>query len=104
MCKPKRLRQTSNNAETLLFSALAGLGIAHLPTWMSSEHLQRGELIPLFCEQGLPPIEPVSIYALRLEREASPRTRLLLSFLKQRFGFPPPWDQALQTSLAIPQQ
>jgi len=104
LCKPKRLRQTSNNAETLLFSALAGLGIAHLPTWMSSEHLQRGELIPLFCEQGLPPVEPVSIYALRLEREASPRTRLLLSFLKQRFGFPPPWDQALQASLAAPQQ
>ena len=104
LCKPKRLRLTTNNAETLLFSALAGLGIAHLPTWLSSEHLQRGELLPLFCEAGLPPAEPVSIYALRLEREASPRTRLLLSFLKQRLGFPPPWDQALQAGLATSQQ
>lgn len=99
LCKPKRLRMTTNNAETLLFSALAGLGIAHLPTWMISESLQRGELLPLFCENGLPPAEPSCIYALRLEREGSPRIRLLLSFLKQRFGFPPPWDQALQTQL-----
>ncbi|VXC37553.1 Transcriptional regulator, LysR family [Pseudomonas sp. 8Z] len=98
-CKPKRLRMVTNNAETLLFSAIAGLGIAHLPTWMSSEHLQRGELVPLFCENGLPPTEPTTIYALRLEREGSPRIRLLLSFLQQRFGFPPPWDQALQASL-----
>nr|WP_017940168.1 substrate binding domain-containing protein [Pseudomonas thermotolerans] len=104
LCKPRRMRETSNNAETLLFSALAGLGIAHLPTWLIGEHLLRGELLPLFCENGLPPAEPSSIYALRLEREASPRTRLLLGFLKQRFGFPPPWDQALQAGLDAARQ
>ncbi|KRW59949.1 LysR family transcriptional regulator [Pseudomonas sp. TTU2014-080ASC] len=97
--RPKRLRMTANNAETLLFSALAGLGIAHLPTWLISEYLLRGELVPLFCENGLPPPEPSGIYALRLERESSPRLRLLLTFLQQRFGFPPPWDQALQAYL-----
>ena len=100
-CKPKRQRLTTNNAETLLSSALAGLGIAHLPTWLCSEYLLRGELLPLFCDNGLPAAEPSSIYALRLERETSPRTRLLLSFLKQRFGFPPPWDQALQARLGV---
>ena len=103
LCKPKRLRMTTNNAETLLFSAVAGLGLAHLPTWLCSEQLLRGELLPLFCEQGLPATEPVSIYALRLEREDSSRTHLLLSFLKQRFGFPPPWDQALQARLPAAQ-
>ncbi|UTW08261.1 LysR family transcriptional regulator [Pseudomonas benzenivorans] len=97
--RPARRRLTANNAETLLAGALAGLGLAHLPTWLISEYLLRGELVALFCENGLPPAEPSSIYALRLEREASPRTRLLLNFLKQRFGFPPPWDQALHAHL-----
>ncbi|MCY1388738.1 HTH-type transcriptional regulator DmlR [compost metagenome] len=95
LIRPGRMRMTANNAETLLFSALAGLGIAHLPTWLISEYLLRGELLPLFCEDGLPPPEPSSIYALRLEGEASSRSRLLLEFLKNRFGPVPPWDLAL---------
>ncbi|MCY1557895.1 hypothetical protein D9M68_947830 [compost metagenome] len=90
---------TANNAETLLFSALAGLGIAHLPTWLISDYLLRGELLPLFCENGLPPPEPSGIYALRLERETGSRSRLLLEFLKARFGPVPPWDLALQSGL-----
>ena len=94
--RPGRMRMTANNAETLLFSAIAGLGIAHLPTWLISEYLVRGELVPLFCEDGLPPPEPSGIYALRLEGEASSRSRLLLEFLKNRFGPVPPWDLALR--------
>lgn len=95
LIRPGRMRMTANNAETLLFSAIAGLGIAHLPTWLISEYLVRGELVPLFCEDGLPPPEPSGIYALRLEGEASSRSRLLLEFLKNRFGPVPPWDLAL---------
>ncbi|MDH4561193.1 LysR family transcriptional regulator [Pseudomonas sp. BN411] len=93
--RPGRMRMTANNAETLVFSALAGLGIAHLPTWLISEYLVRGELVALFCEDGLPAPEPSGIYALRLEGEASSRSRLLLEFLKNRFGPVPPWDLAL---------
>lgn len=97
--RPKHLRMTANNAETLLFGALAGLGIAHLPTWLISDYLLRGELLPLFCEAGLPPAEPSGIYALRLDRESGSRSRLLLEFLKARFGPVPPWDLALQSGL-----
>ena len=93
--RPKRLRLTANNAEALLQGALAGLGIAHLPTWLISEHLLRGEVLPLFCTDGVPAPEPSGIYALRLEQAANTRSRLLLEFLKQRFGPQPPWDQAL---------
>lgn len=96
LIRPGRLRMTANNAETLLFAAVAGLGIAHLPTWLISDHLLRGELVPLFCDAGLPPPEPSGIYALRLPQPAASRTRLLLEFLKDRFGPLPPWDQALQ--------
>lgn len=97
LCRPRRLRMVSNNAEALLGGALAGLGIAHLPTWLISEHLLRGELQPLFCEEGLPAAEPGGIYALRLTREADSRCRVLLEFLKNRFGPLPAWDQALKS-------
>jgi DNA-binding transcriptional LysR family regulator len=99
ICRPKRLRMIANNAETLLFGALAGLGIAHLPTWLISDYLLRGELLPLFCEAGLPAPEPSGIYALRLERESASRSRLLLEFLKARFGPVPLWDLALVSGL-----
>ncbi|WP_373388475.1 LysR family transcriptional regulator [Pseudomonas alcaligenes] len=99
LLRPGRLRMTANNAETLLFGAVAGLGIAHLPTWLISDYLLRGELLPLLCENGLPPAEPSGIYALRLASDASTRTRLLLDFLRQRFAPVPPWDLALQRGL-----
>ena len=97
--RPGRLRLVANNAEALLCGALAGLGIAHLPTWLISEPLVRGDLVPLFCEQGLPLPEPGGVHALRLTREADSRTRLLLAFLKERFGPVPPWDRALHQGL-----
>lgn len=99
--RPRRLRMVANNAEALLSGVLAGLGIAHLPTWLISEHLLRGDLVPLFCEQGLPPPEPSGIYALRLTRDADTRSRLLLEFLKSRFGPVPPWDQALRNGFSL---
>ncbi|MCQ4307840.1 LysR family transcriptional regulator [Pseudomonas stutzeri] len=101
LLRPRRLRMIANNAEALLCGTVAGLGIAHLPTWLISDHLLRGELLPLFCEQGLPAPEPSGIYALRLTREADSRSRLLLEFLKSRFGPVPPWDQALQSGLSF---
>lgn len=99
--RPGRLRLVTNNAEALLTGAIAGLGVAHLPTWLASDALLRGELVPLFCEGGLPAPEPTGIYALRLTREADARTRLLLEFLKTRFGPVAPWDVALSAGLTL---
>jgi len=100
--RPQRMRLIANNAEALLSGALAGLGIAHLPTWLTSEHLVRGELLPLFCENGLPKAETTGIYALRLEQHTPSRSRLLLEYLKSRFNPVPPWDRALSSSLGNP--
>jgi len=97
--RPQRIRMSANNAEALLSGALAGLGIAHLPTWLASEYLVRGELLPLFCEDGLPSPETAGIYALRLEQQPNARSRLLLEYLKSRFSPVPPWDLALQSGL-----
>ena len=78
---------------------LAGLGIAHLPSWLASEYLVRGELLPLFCENDLPIPETAGIYALHLEQQPNARSRLLLAYLKSRFSLVPPWDLALQNGL-----
>ena len=97
--RPQRIRLGANNAEALLSGALAGLGIAHLPTWLVSEYLLRGELVPLFCEGGLPKPETAGIYALRMEQHPNARSRLLLEYLKSRFSPVPPWDLALQSAM-----
>jgi len=97
--RPARIRMSANNAEALVCGALAGLGIAHLPTWLASEYLLRGELQPLFCDNGLPPPESTGIYALRLQQQPNPRSRLLLEYLKTRFSPIPPWDLVLQNTL-----
>jgi DNA-binding transcriptional LysR family regulator len=85
--RPARIRMSANNAE------------AHLPTWLASEYLLRGELLPLFCENGLPKPESTGIYALRMEQQTNSRSRLLLEYLKTRFSPVPPWDLALQRDL-----
>jgi DNA-binding transcriptional LysR family regulator len=100
--RPARIRMSANNAEALVCGALAGLGIAHLPTWLASEYLLRGELLPLFCESGLPKAENTGIYALRLKQQPDSRSRLLLEYLKSRFSPIPPWDLVLKTHLHQP--
>lgn len=97
--RPARIRLSANNAEALVCGALAGLGIAHLPTWLASEYLLRGELLPLFCDNGLPEAESAGIYALRMGQQTHSRSRLLLEYLKTRFNPVPPWDLALQRDL-----
>ncbi|HEY4292299.1 LysR family transcriptional regulator [Luteibacter sp.] len=45
------------NAEAQVDAAMAGAGVAQLPTWLIDEHLQRGELrhvLPGFDIEGLP--------------------------------------------------
>ncbi|CAB1403731.1 Transcriptional regulator, LysR family [Pseudomonas fluorescens] len=97
--RPARIRLSANNAEALVCGALAGLGIAHLPTWLASEYLLRGELLPLFCDNGLPEAESAGIYALRMGQQTHSRSRLLLEYLKTRFNPVAPWDLALQRDL-----
>ena len=46
---------SGNNTEILLSYALAGLGIAHLPDWLVTEHLQQGSLVTLFDDWSITP-------------------------------------------------
>lgn len=83
---PVRARMTSNNSEALLAAALNGLGIVHLQTWFVGEHIQKGELVPLFGDLDLPEPVGATIHALRLEGRVPRKTQLFIDFLKARFS------------------
>lgn len=84
---------TANEAMTLQKAALAGAGIAMLPTYQAAEALRKGELVRL-----LPHAKPreLSLNAVYTSRKHMPATlRSMLDFLVQRFKDEPEWDRDL---------
>ena len=81
----------ANSADALYHAALAGLGIARLPTYLISQDIAEGRLINL-----LPDFEDTSsnIYAVYLmRRNMSPKVRVFLDFLAAKFGSAPAWGK-----------
>ena len=75
------------NVDNLLFlrnAALAGLGIIMIPTWMTSDEISRGELVPLLEDFPLvPPSTPVhAVFAHN--RHLAPKVRAFVDFLAER--------------------
>jgi DNA-binding transcriptional LysR family regulator len=83
---------SSNETAVLRQAALAGAGIAMLPTYFVGDDLQRGALVRLL--PGHEP-EPLGIHAVYLSRQHQPQSvRLLIEFLAERFaGDVAPWDE-----------
>ena len=84
----------ANNADALHTAALAGLGLAILPTWMVGEDLRRGALEVAFADyQVSPGALDTSIYAVfPYARHLSPKVRALVDFLVRRFTPRPSWE------------
>jgi DNA-binding transcriptional LysR family regulator len=84
----------SNEAAVTRRAALAGAGIAMLPTYFVSADLASGALIRLLpdCEP-----EPLGIHAAYLSRLHQPRLlRLMIDFLADRLsGDVAPWDRVI---------
>lgn len=84
----------SNETGVLREAALAGGGIAMLPTYFIADDLREGRLVRV-----LPDHEPetMGIHAVWLSRQHTPQAlRLLIDFLAERFGGElPPWDRRL---------
>ena len=81
---------SANEASTLLRAAMAGAGVAMLPSYLAGMHIHSGELIRL-----LPQAEPrqMNIYAVYASRKHMPAAlRSLLDFLVVRFPEEPEWD------------
>lgn len=93
----------SNETAVLRAAALAGAGIAMLPTYYVRADLESGALV------GLLPAyepEPLGIHAVYLTRRHQPQAlRLLVEFLADRFGGEvPPWDRAGRPGVAGPRR
>jgi DNA-binding transcriptional LysR family regulator len=94
---PVRGQLQSNEAAVTRRAALAGAGIAMLPTYFVSEDLASGELIRLLpdCEP-----EPLGIHAVYLSRQHQPQLlRMMVEFLADRMkGEAAPWDRAIASA------
>jgi len=92
-----RGRVRTNDSEALLCAALAGLGIALLPTWLTGEAITEGRLSPLLpdWEALIAPGAQRAIWCVYPPKKVvAPKVRAFLSFIEARFGKPPYWDRA----------
>jgi DNA-binding transcriptional LysR family regulator len=79
-----RGRFKADNGEALLSAALAGLGIAALPDFLSESHLASGALVPLLADHA--PLE-AAMYVVRPPGDFPPRkVRVLIDILLEYYG------------------
>jgi DNA-binding transcriptional LysR family regulator len=87
-------RLRANNGDALREAAVAGLGIALMPTFIAGDDLRAGRLVhllPGWREEG-----EGDVYAVYpASRNLSPKVRVFVDFLAGRFGDPPYWDDGL---------
>lgn len=80
-------RLCSNNGEILRDAACAGIGIAHLPTFIVGDAIARGELVKILGEFR-PPIAGVHV-VYPGHRQASIAVRAFADFVRSTFATPP---------------
>lgn len=79
-----------NNGDALREAALAGYGIAVLPTFITWKAVERGELRALLQEYRREPVNMHAVYPSR--RNLPAKVRVFIDFLVGRFGNSPYWD------------
>jgi len=83
-------RFMADNGEALLQAAIAGLGVAVMPTFLVSPSLESGALVPLLPDY--PPPE-AGLFLVRPPGTPVPgKVRTLTDLLLERFGGEPAWD------------
>jgi DNA-binding transcriptional LysR family regulator len=82
---------TANETSVMRAAALAGAGIAMLPTYYVGDDLAQGRLVQILPDYEL---QVLNIQAVYLSRQHQPKPlRLLIEFLAERFGGDvAPWD------------
>jgi DNA-binding transcriptional LysR family regulator len=83
-------RFRADNGEALMHAAIAGLGIAVLPTFLAAAAIERGAIEPLLLDYPLP---EGGLYVVRPPGAQVPgKLRVLIDLLLERFGGEPYWD------------
>lgn len=82
---------TTDNAETVMELALAGVGITRMADFVVGGAIRRGRLVPLLTDWHH--VEPVPLFATYPSgRNLSPKVRAMVDFLVERFA-PTPWRE-----------
>jgi DNA-binding transcriptional LysR family regulator len=85
----------ANNGEALRTAAIAGQGLAYLPTFIVADDMRAGTLVALDLDQ--PTVEFGGIYAVFLpDRHPAAKVRAFIDFIANRFAPEPPWDKKLE--------
>jgi DNA-binding transcriptional LysR family regulator len=83
-----------NNSESVRDAALGGLGIALLPSFVSSNEVRQGALIPILSDWIPEGTLGSSITAHFIsDRQLTPKIRTLIDYLVMKFRRNPPWDR-----------
>lgn len=86
-------RLTTNNGDSLRDAAIAGHGIARLPSFIVGPDIAAKRLVPLL--EAYEPA-PFGIYAVYpAQRYLTPKVRAFIDFYASRFGPEPPWECVL---------
>lgn len=91
----------TDDTETMLETAVDGIGVVHLASWLVSEQIVAGKLVPLFAPEPVlvGPRIP-AIHAVRMPgRSHAAKAQLFVAHLRRQFGEPAYWDQALSSYL-----
>jgi DNA-binding transcriptional LysR family regulator len=86
----------SNNGDVLRTAALAGLGVAELPTFLIGPDIEAGRLKTVLDRFPQPAFGVHALYASN--RYLAAKTRAFVDFLAQRFGDEPDWDRFLRST------
>ena len=84
-------RFTANNGDVIQAALRAGLGVAIQPSFIAGDDLRSGRLVRLF--QAYEVGEGSAVHAVfPANRNLSPKVRVFVDFLVERFGETPYWD------------
>lgn len=94
----------ANSSEVLLDAALAGVGLALLPTWLVGPHLSNGSLQVLLPDwQAGAANTTAAVYGLfPPNRRGSLKVGSFLDHLQETFGSPPYWESRDAQAGALP--
>jgi DNA-binding transcriptional LysR family regulator len=84
-------RFKADNGQALVAAAIAGLGVALLPTFLAGPAIESGELAPVLLDY---PIPEAGLYVVRPPPASHMpcKVQALTDLLLEHFGGRPPWD------------
>ena len=85
------VKMAANNGDFLRDAAIAGQGLALLPTFLVWKEIEKGELVSVMTNYTVPGLNAYAVYPQT--RYLSQRVRTFIDFLSDRFGGAPYWDK-----------